>query len=450
MTAENSTVYNLNKRCLCNERIAYRYQCKHEYAYDRKLHLHKYDRRWFNSRSDFLPSTLLRQVLPTTEENSVNIQDESIDDIINNSTDEKTNHKDEHDYQENITIQDDSEVSILNGNSNSIGFGFVMKQAESLVKFVQSDKDKLHFLSLHFDTLLNRLQNKKEISLQFDMDMNGSMDLNNEILVSSIPISSISKAIPGANRQKRKMSYIERNFMGNNISKVRATKNVVTNFSQQSQEQDSILLNMNTTKRCCSLCGRAGHTRLRCLNILSYNGRPLPSNDWESRLTLTRQLNMPHYFKREFVVHDKKDIFQQVIPITNTSGIVLHILYKNDTILCTILDKTGEAVPYMTMVVFSISAVSKFVGASKTNIVISELELESIYDTKQGEMSREMIVSSNKINLKGEEYQYDEVPSLPTLSQSSMFLTNLNHDKDITIKKEPVDNDERFEDLYHI
>ena len=207
---------------------------------------------------------------------------------------------------------------------------------------------------------------------------------------------------------------------------------------------------MNTTKRCCSLCGCAGHTRLRCFNILSYNGRPLPSNDWESRLTLTRQLNMPHYFKREFVVHDKKDIFQQVIPITNTSGIVLHILYKNDTILCTILDKTGEAVPYMTMVVFSISAVSKFVGASKTNIVISELELESIYDTKQGEMSREMIVSSNKINLKGEEYQYDEVPSLPTLSQSSMFLTNINHDKDITIKKEPVDNDERFEDLYHI
>ena len=54
--------------------------------------------------------------------------------------------------------------------------------------------------------------------------MNGSMDLNNEILVSSIPISSISEAIPGANRQKRKMSYIEKNFMGNNISKVRATK----------------------------------------------------------------------------------------------------------------------------------------------------------------------------------------------------------------------------------
>ena len=105
---------------------------------------------------------------------------------------------------------------------------------------------------------------------------------------------------------------------------------------------------------------------------------------------------------------DKKDIFQQVIPITNTSGIFLHILYKNDTILCTILDKTGEAVPYMTMVVFSISAVSKFVGASKTNIVISELELESISDTKQGEMSKEMIVSSNKINLKGEAYQYDE------------------------------------------
>ena len=115
---------------------------------------------------------MLHQVLPTTEENSVNIENESIDDSINNSTDEKANLKDEYDYQEHIAIKDDSEVSILNGNSSSIGFGFGMKQAESLVKFVQSDKDKLHFLSFHSYTLLNRLQNKKEIYFQFDMDMN--------------------------------------------------------------------------------------------------------------------------------------------------------------------------------------------------------------------------------------------------------------------------------------
>ena len=68
--------------------------------------------------------------------------------------------------------------------------------------------------------------------------------------------------------------------MDNSTSTVRATQNNVKNVSQQSQVQDCILLNMNTTKRCCSLCGCAGHTRLRCLNILSYNGRPLPNNEW--------------------------------------------------------------------------------------------------------------------------------------------------------------------------
>ena len=80
---------NMYERCLCNERIVYRYQCKHEYAYDRKIHLHKYHRRWFNSRSDFLPSTFLCQVPATTEENRVNIENESIDDSINNSKDKK-------------------------------------------------------------------------------------------------------------------------------------------------------------------------------------------------------------------------------------------------------------------------------------------------------------------------------------------------------------------------
>ena len=194
---ERPVVLRNGCRCSCPRRIAYEHQCVHEMIFDGGLNLSKYNaRRWYHQ-------------MDTATCNRI------IDNISNHKDLEEYNpYGVNEDFGEDRSMFGDDQSSIQSLDScttksnfkklSGINFRTVSQKADTLIRFVQSDRTYLTDVLVLLDTLLERARNKSSLRAHFDL---GSME--SSAARQNQPVHAIATSMKDPSKQKRKQSWYE-------------------------------------------------------------------------------------------------------------------------------------------------------------------------------------------------------------------------------------------------
>ena len=405
---ERPVVLRNGCRCSCPRRIAYEHQCVHEMIFDGGLNLSKYNaRRWYHQ-------------MDTATCNRI------IDNISNHKDLEEYNpYGVNEDFGEDRSMFGDDQSSIQSLDScttksnfkklSGINFRTVSQKADTLIRFVQSDRTYLTDVSVLLDTLLERAWNKSSLRAHFDL---GSME--SSAARQNQPVHAIATSMKDPSKQKRKQSWYEIQ----NSRKKRRNIRVQATMVDLSNDSEFIST-IKTNTKACSICGVSGHQRGKCPKILSY-GQPLDiGKDFKSRQNLSLGLQQQKRFLNATRQNEDTRLVSETFP-SSAKGVVIHRrLFETDSnsggmcLEITVLGQFGDPMESFTNQLFSIGSVCRFITKSRSNIVICLLS-ENLADDEK-DPCHELQTPRRQQNLSTTD------KSMEPTEQLQYFQPNLSH-----------------------
>lgn len=410
-----------DKRCPCERRVGYNHQCAHELLLDGQLRLEKYSARWLNI-STFNSQTASHQATQKSVQNDGGSNNDNGD----SDTSRQVSNQNESDESDGGNSNDDDNEATLsqlgaNTKGATVDYKSVSDKAGLLVRFAASNDTKLIQLAKLFDVVWHRLRNGQSIEAHFDLSL--PVDARGQG-TSDNPVRGTMQTAPNATNQKRKKSRLEHN-RSKHAKKQRAgasgtvpstssalppsndleyavraggveESNVSVDLTAPGRRATVRLLNNDDnhatgkTKRkgkSCGVCREPGHKRDSCEKILRFKTKPLEFGKTARRFTrnkLCGDLHRVGRFKVEKRMTDDLRSISISIP-SGTKGIVIHrrLCEVNDIsatcLECTLLYKDADMNPLFTNYLFSTDCVTTYIGGTKENIVINELE-DAVFD----------------------------------------------------------------------
>jgi hypothetical protein len=132
---------------------------------------------------------------------------------------------------------------------------------------------------------------------------------------------------------------------------------------------------IRTRTRACRLCPQGGHGKFKCPLVLEY-GKPLGDQDTAARKQLQYGLTIETAFETT-LLHEAPEALYDKLPHSGVGTVVLceRMCYENKRyVKVTVLDGTGNIMPVHDGTMISVEGVSTFVGKSKSNLVVNQMQ----------------------------------------------------------------------------
>jgi hypothetical protein len=375
---EGQVIINSRQRCTCKRRMAFNVQCRHELCIDGKLDLAKYSTRWLNQRSFNASSSAINLILPLALADANSLFTVGEGPKLSLVDDEITSFGDTFgDESPDLDIDDSEELTLsqLAGNVNpkeaTLTYQYVAEKATNLVRLAQSDQAQLGSLCNLLDQLASRLRNGNSIAVQaFDTVMPAGKENPG-----AMPLLGTLKATPNTYTQKRKISRHEYRR-----ALVAKRRNPLLSLVGNKSNDLTHCPPPRTKTKTCSICKCPGHQRGSCPKIHMFKKPPLDmGKDIHSRQDLSSALATYGRYKTLYRSTEDRREISLTLP-QHILGVVIHQRFfvtpntRKMCLECTCLGPTAD--PHLTFqnYLFTVESMAAYVGKSKSNVVVCELE----------------------------------------------------------------------------
>ena len=410
----NKKSFTIDGRCPCRRRRNFLIQCEHEYRFHREFRPELFADRWFNDnyycrevydyqdrkrfeRVDVAAHALEGQyfnegIAPIPFIPSQGIADQGI------TEGDEEYEVDENQFQNNVFEDDNDTVgdafsqdmidrySAANANIDpfedisrqKLQFPVVSEAFTELCKMIQNDQQEMTLWMSSVNKAIDAYRNGKRVELNLTTITCGST-------MKQSPLQGITACITNATRVKRKKSGQEYS----RCKKLRTQRGGgrrghCGEMSSQVEDNHHLPACKKQTKTC-GICKIAGHQKQNCPLVTKF-GTPLPLNNLEIRMELSRRLGLPNGF-----IYSTKEpgtgIYER-LPNQNVRVLILHKIaenpQKNDDslsqsimrdiiVMCTILTINGKVMAEYDRVWFLLSPVARHISKSGSTMVVNQL-----------------------------------------------------------------------------
>lgn len=382
-------------RCMCDNRIAFDYQCDHERCVDGKLLLEKYNSRWLQNRiyDQRNPSSA-----STSTRGPVNLN--VVTNAVNNNNSGVPNE------DEDMPQGQDSGSENEEGEPQRIRYSQAKEEFEVLLRLASTDFQAMASISSTVCTMTERLRNKQSVNVIFETVV--ANNNGNQTSASCDPIPGTLNASTNAGNHIRLRS---RNEMASNF--VRA---VVRRVGAHSSDRDFITTGATTT-RACGICRMGGHKRGNCPTLAVYEKPALAFYNLPIRMELAKQLSDPAAFHNYVRADNDYRPVSQTLPV-GMKGVVIHFrlvdpnMKAEPCLECTCLMAKAEKHARYSRSLFSLSIIARFMVKGQSTIVVSELVAPTrLYSQQMSQMSQQQMSQSNVPLSQPHPLQIDEEDS---------------------------------------
>ena len=205
---EEGIKIKVGNRCPCTKRVAFQYQCVHEYMMDGSLDLTKYSSELWMSNYQYivhcqrtgLTSSRTRMSCPTNQTNTNNTRA-----VVNQSTIESSSHTVEQSTNNDIDMDTQQDYNNMMMGSTVIRdqcslptYCSILDQGKEIARCVQNDSLGLQAVACAFDQILETLRNSKSVST---LDFSDTIGLLHKSMYEKRGARSDDIAVPAITKQ---------------------------------------------------------------------------------------------------------------------------------------------------------------------------------------------------------------------------------------------------------